>query len=747
MPLNKKHTRYAFLISLIIIMVMIVSLGFSFNHAKRQLYDSMSFQNALLEKSFTRTLQSVESSVVSVRNSFEREFHNNESDEFNLSVSLTLDIQSILAFSSHIRQIIITHNDEIVFDSSGRSTGENFNFSVINFDTSNAFKATSGLDFLSKVNGRFLPVSTNDTAHQHSMLVTGLKGHSDKDNYFWVIFALNPNYFDDIFLNKDNGNFKFPIGFTVHDILNNNLHSVSCSPCSNKPLNQFIDSGYNTALIGYKSAAHSLIQSTRYPIIVSLSISYADILKTWFFNNIGMFIMLILFAFAQVVLAFLLLKEFNKRTLIQDEVNLLAKAIDNANTSIILTDPEQRITYANPFTFSLFGFSLDFLLGKNPKVLSSGKTDISVMDDLRNSIDLGYDWQGELINRNSHGDDIHVDTKVASIKDDNGNVTHYIGIMNDVTERKSFLKQLEEKNLKLSQLATVFSHAQEAIMLCSCDGKILDVNTSFTKITGYEANEVIGKTPRILNSGYHSASFYNQMWASIINDGHWHGEIRNRRKNGEIFVEYLTITTVRDESNNVLHYVSMFTDITIEKTQEEKLKYLAYYDLLTGLPNRRLLMDRLEKSISQCDRHKRLMCLAFIDLDGFKQVNDSFGHNEGDNLLIFISKELSSNLRDSDTLARFGGDEFVALITDFNDLNDIHIILDRMITSSTSDFYTKDLTKINVSASIGATVYPQVEQGDVKKLLHQADQAMYKAKSSGKNKYVIYQHGDNVVSR
>ena len=728
-------------------MVMIVSLVFSFNHAKRQLYDSMSFQNALLEKSFTRTLQSVESSVVSVRNSFEREFHNNESGVFNLSVSLTHDIQSILAFSSHIRQIIIIHNDEIVFDSSSRSIGDNFNFSVINFDTYHAFKATSSLDFLSKVYGRFLPVSNNDSAHPHSMLVTGLKGNLDGDNDFSVIFALNPSYFDDVFLHNFNGNFKFPVGFTIHDIFKNTLHSVSCSLCDKKPLDQFINSGHNSALISYKSAAHSLIQSTRYPIIVSLSISYLDILKTWFFNNIGMFIILSLFAFAQIVLALLLLKEFNKRALVQDEVRLLAKAIDNANTSIILTDPEQRITYANPFTFKLFGFSLDFLLGKNPKVLSSGKTDASVIDDLRNSIDLGYDWQGELINRNSHGDDIHVDTKVASIKDDNGNVTHYIGIMNDVTERKSFLKQLEEKNLKLSQLATVFSHAQEAIMLCSCDGKILDVNTSFTKITGYEANEVIGKTPRILNSGYHSASFYNQMWASIINDGHWHGEIRNRRKNGEIFVEYLTITTVRDESNNVLHYVSMFTDITIEKTQEEKLKYLAYYDLLTGLPNRRLLIDRLEKSISQCDRHKRLMCLAFIDLDGFKQVNDSYGHDEGDNLLIFISKKLSSNLRDTDTLARFGGDEFVALITDFNDLNDIHIILDRMITSSTSDFYTKDLTKINVSASIGATVYPQVEQADVKKLLHQADQAMYKAKSSGKNKYVIYQHGDNVVSR
>lgn len=726
-------------------MVMIVSLVFSFNHAKRQLYDSMSFQNALLEKSITRTLQSVESSVLSVKNSFESEFHNNDSDELSVSISLIQDIQSILAFSSHIRQIVIIYDDEIVFDSSGRSIGDSFNFSVINFDTSHAFSTTSSLHFLSKVNGRFLPVKINDPANNHSMLVTGLKGYldGDKSKYFWVVFALNPHYFDDLFLNNDKGNFKFPIGFTVHDIFHTKLHSASCSLCSKKPLTQFINSGHNSALISYKNAAHSLIQSTRYPIIVSLSISYLDILKTWFFNNIGMFIILFLFALAQIVLALLLLKEFNKRALIEDEVRLLAKAIDNANTSIILTDPAQRITYANPFTFKLFGFSLDFLLGKNPRVLSSGKTDLSVIDDLRNSIHLGDDWQGELINRNSHGDDIHVDTKVASIKDDNGNVTHYIGIMNDVTERKSFLKQLEEKNLKLSQLATVFSHAQEAIMLCSCDGKILDVNASFTKITGYKADEVIGKTPRILNSGYHSTSFYNQMWASIINDGHWHGEIRNRRKNGEIFVEYLTITTVRDENHNVLHYVSMFTDITIEKTQEEKLKYLAYYDLLTGLPNRRLLMDRLEKSISQCDRHNRLMCLAFIDLDGFKQVNDSYGHDEGDNLLIFISKKLSSNLRDTDTLSRFGGDEFVALITDFNDLDDIHIILDRMIVSSTSDFYTKELTKINVSASIGATVYPQAEQADVKKLLHQADQAMYNAKSSGKNKYVIYQHGDN----
>ncbi|TVQ69045.1 MAG: diguanylate cyclase [Oceanospirillales bacterium] len=740
MPLNKKHTSYAFFISFFIIMVMIVSLVFSFNHAKRQLYDSMSFQNALLEKSITRTLQSVESSVVAVKNSLERDFHKYESNELNISNSLTNDIKGILGFSSHIRQIIIIQNDEIRFDSSDRSVGEVFNFSVINFDTSSAFKATSGLDFLSKVNGRFLPVSINDNNHPHSMLVTGLKAYlgNDKDNYYWVIFALNPNYLDDLFLNNDKDNFKYPVGFTVHDILNNKLHSVSCKLCSKKPLSQFITSGHNSALISYNSAAHSLVQSTRYPIIVSLSISNLDILKTWFFNNISMFIILFVFAFAQIVLALLLLKEFNKRVLIQDEVKLLAKAIDNANTSIILTDPEQRITYANPFTISLFGFSLDFLLGKNPRLLSSGKTDFSIVDDLRKSIENGTDWQGELINRNANGDDIYVDTKVSSIKDEYGYVTHFIGIMNDITERRSFLKQLEEKNLKLGQLATVFSHAQEAIMLCSSDGKILDVNASFTKITGFQADEVIGQTPRILNSGYHSTSFYNEMWSSIINNGYWHGEIRNRRKNGEIFIEYLTITTVRDESNKVLHYVSMFTDITIEKSQEEKLKYLAYYDLLTGLANRRLLIDRLEKAISQSDRHKRLMCLAFIDLDGFKNVNDSFGHDEGDNLLVFISKQLSSNLRETDTLSRFGGDEFVALITDFNDLNDIHIILERMITSSTKDFYTKDLVKINVSASIGATVYPQLEKADVKKLLHQADQAMYKAKSSGKSKYVIY---------
>jgi len=300
------------------------------------------------------------------------------------------------------------------------------------------------------------------------------------------------------------------------------------------------------------------------------------------------------------------------------------------------------------------------------------------------------------------------------------------GTARDITEQK-------EAAEKLRFAASVFSHAAEGIMMTASDGSILDVNDSFVRITGYSREEALGRNPRFLSSGRHDTSLYAKMWRALTEKGLWSGEFWNQRKNGEAYSVMQTITAVRDGNGKVLQYVSIFHDITRLKEQENRLKQIAYYDLLTNLPNRVLLNDRLRQAMLQAHRGHQLLGLALLDLDGFKRVNDNHGHEAGDQLLAALAVRMKNVLRAGDTLARLGGDEFVALLPDFADTGVCGPVLERLLDAVSKPVQIGEAT-VQVSASMGVAVYPQPEDLDADQLMRQADQAMYQAKLAGRNR-------------
>jgi diguanylate cyclase (GGDEF)-like protein/PAS domain S-box-containing protein len=314
--------------------------------------------------------------------------------------------------------------------------------------------------------------------------------------------------------------------------------------------------------------------------------------------------------------------------------------------------------------------------------------------------------------------------------DAQGRIAGYHRIARNITARK----QAEEK---LQLAANVFSHAREGIMITAPDGAIIDVNDTFSSITGHGRGEVLGKNPRFLKSELQPQEFYEAMWRNLIGRGYWCGEIWNRRKNGELYAALLTISAVRDAEGAIRQYVALFSDITAVKQHEVKLERIAHYDALTGLPNRVLLSDRLHQSMVQAQRRGKGMAVAFLDLDGFKAINDQHGHDAGDGLLIAVACRMKQALREGDTLARLGGDEFVAVLIDLPDVAASEPLVDRLLAAAAQPVAVGDRL-LQVSASIGVTFYPQAGDVDADQLLRQADQAMYRAKLAGKNRYQIF---------
>ncbi|MBA4263296.1 MAG: hypothetical protein C0443_15115, partial [Comamonadaceae bacterium] len=285
--------------------------------------------------------------------------------------------------------------------------------------------------------------------------------------------------------------------------------------------------------------------------------------------------------------------------------------------------------------------------------------------------------------------------------------------------------------------ASVFTHALEGIMITTAEGVVLEVNDAFSRITGYSRADITGQHTRLLSSGRQGKEFYAQMWQSLTEQGRWSGEIWNRRKSGEVYAEMLTISAVRNTAGVVMRYVALFSDISKQKEHEHRLEHIAHYDALTGLPNRVLLADRLRQSMAQTVRRNRQLGLVFLDLDGFKAINDEHGHDMGDQLLMALSSRMQQALRDGDTLARLGGDEFVAVLGDLADPETAAPVLERLRVAAAQPVVIEG-RNLQVSASLGVAFYPQRTEMDAEQLLRQADQAMYQAKVAGKNRCHVF---------
>ena len=342
----------------------------------------------------------------------------------------------------------------------------------------------------------------------------------------------------------------------------------------------------------------------------------------------------------------------------------------------------------------------------------------------------GMPYELELTAMRSDGEERPCIVKAFPQRDGSGRVAHIVGLVQDMTE-------IRRKDEQLRLAASVFTHAREGITIANADGIIIDVNEAFTRITGYPREEVIGQTPRVLKSGRQDAAFYADMWRSLTEAGHWSGELWNRRKNGEVYAELLTISAVRDERGDTRHYMALFADITAIKEHQSQLEHIAHFDALTHLPNRLLLADRLQQAMAQTQRRGTQLAVVYLDLDGFKDVNDQHGHDAGDQLLIALATAMKDTLREGDTLARMGGDEFVAVLIDLDGIESCRRMLTRLLGAASSPVHLGAIT-LRCSASLGATFYPQAQNIEPDQLLRQADQAMYQAKMAGKNRYQFF---------
>jgi len=319
-------------------------------------------------------------------------------------------------------------------------------------------------------------------------------------------------------------------------------------------------------------------------------------------------------------------------------------------------------------------------------------------------------------------------TKI-KLHDQGGEVIGLVGWTADATERKR-----TEERLRLT--AKVFENAMEGIVVTDPLGNIIEVNEAFSKITGYSAKDIIGKNPRILQSGHQSPAFYKSMWESIINIGHWTGEVWNRRKDGESYAGWMTISAITDEMGQVTHFIGISSDITSLKQHEKHLEQVAHYDTLTGIPNRLLLNDRMRQAVARAAREQNMMAVCYLDLDGFKPINDTMGHKVGDDVLIEIAHRIQNTLRGEDTVARLGGDEFVILLPGQHCGEESSIQLERLLVAISEPFHIMDRI-FKLSASIGVSFYP-LHANDPDSLLRYADQAMYIAKKAGKSQFQVY---------
>jgi diguanylate cyclase (GGDEF)-like protein/PAS domain S-box-containing protein len=316
------------------------------------------------------------------------------------------------------------------------------------------------------------------------------------------------------------------------------------------------------------------------------------------------------------------------------------------------------------------------------------------------------------------------------IRDPAGVPTRIAMMGSDITEWRCMGDQLRMK-------AQVFDRSNEAMVISDHQNNIVAVNAAFTRLTGYEREEVLGRNPRILSSGRQDAAFYRAMWQSIVREGYWRGDIWERRKDGSVYPKFLSITAIRDDVGAIVNYLAVFHDVSERKEREAQLESLAHFDPLTGLPNRMLLYDRLDQAVAIADRQRQHFALLFIDLDEFKPVNDIHGHDVGDEVLKQVGQRLNLVIRGMDTAARLGGDEFVVILTDIRNRENAEGVAEKIIDELSKPYEVAGAT-LSISASIGASLY-QGEQGAAMDLLRTADEAMYQAKRDGKRRVIFYE--------
>lgn len=426
-------------------------------------------------------------------------------------------------------------------------------------------------------------------------------------------------------------------------------------------------------------------------------------------------------------------KAFDEMMLTQEryfiKARMLTQAVEQSAASVIITDRTGAIEYVNAAFTEITGYTRQEVLGKKTNMLSAGQTSPEVYKDLWETISAGKTWRGEMLNRRKNGETYWDSVIINPVLAENGNITHFVAVQEDITERKK-----AEQTLLLN--AHILNNVSEGIAVTDSEQKFCFVNPAFTAITGYSPEEVIGKSPRLLSSGLMEKTFYGKMWGNINDKGRWQGEIIDRRKNGESYPEWLSISSLKDENGITSHYISVFADISERKAVEQRISHMAQHDFLTGLPNRMLLLDRMEQAITHARRDGRKVAVMFLDLDRFKTINDMLGHVVGDKLLHEVASRISRISRAGDTVCRLGGDEFVVMLPDIGTADDVSGIAEKLLESVAGASLIGG-HEIEITVSIGISIFPD-DGVEGNALLQHADAAMYYAKQSGRNNYHFF---------
>jgi diguanylate cyclase (GGDEF)-like protein/PAS domain S-box-containing protein len=406
--------------------------------------------------------------------------------------------------------------------------------------------------------------------------------------------------------------------------------------------------------------------------------------------------------------------------------------LDTVQTIMLALDAEGRITMINNAGLDLLGYRQEELLGRiwfttclpRPEGEKVYRIFLKLMADDVKSVEYN---ENRVLCRD--GSTRLIAWHNANLTDDEGRIIGTLGSGQDITERK----KMEDE---LRQHAEVFQYAREGIMILDAERKVVEVNDTFCEITGYGREEALGRTPRLLQSGRHDEVFYQGLYEALEYEGKWQGELWNRRKNGEVFPVWQTITVVRGEEGEVQQYISIFSDISEKKMAEERIRHLAHYDALTDLPNRFLFEERCSRALARAQRNDSKVAVLFLDLDRFKVINDTLGHAVGDVVLQQVAERLVDNLREDDTVARLGGDEFVVILESGEPQTDAATVSDKLIAVLNEPFEVAG-EQLHIGASIGVSIFPDNGK-TVPELVKQADVAMYRAKDSGRNNYGFF---------
>lgn len=460
----------------------------------------------------------------------------------------------------------------------------------------------------------------------------------------------------------------------------------------------------------------------------------------------------------------------------EDEFELIKKSIESVSTGITIADVSGRIIYTNPAEAKMHGYKIRELIGKDIYIFSCGQMRGNSKSE---KTARWQEWTREVTNVRKNGTTFPVQLKSIPIHDPEGNPSHIITISEDITERKKVeealriaydkleerveqrTKELVRANKRLERelierrkvesrlrlLGKLFENTSEAVVVADERARIVEVNKAYTSITGYGRKEVIGKRPNFLKPNNTDDGIYSEIWNTVNLGDSWQGEAFVRKKNGEICPLWLSVSPVLDGSGKVTHHVGISIDISVIKKTEERLQHLANYDPLTNLPNRVLFNDRLILAIAIAHRHKSMAALIVIDLDRFKEVNDTLGHPIGDQLIIAVSKRLKQTIRETDTLSRLGGDEFAVILTDVESVDGAARAAQQFINNLSEPFMLEG-HEIYITASIGIALYPG-DSIDKDTLFKSADAAMYSAKIKGKNNFQFFtaQMNDLIIEK